>query len=238
MPLPRRNLLAGIAVSGAALIAAPFWRDRMTSPDAPRLVQAALGDSIDRVAAASSQPLKRAGLYDDDLLAVEDPVRFAYRGAHAFEPPPTRFLSLTLTAAVVTEIEFAPQLDYLDQTRVLALFDGVMRQALAAGWTRSADQATITGREEFAVLARDPAQRVDNAWHLARLVADGAILLFRLRRLHPNAFLLNLSWTDDALADRAYAVVKRLRAEDGVSPDLTRPVDARYAARAAALFNR
>lgn len=237
MPVPRRSLIFGLGATGVALAATGLWRTTMASAS-PRFVTAALGDDARRIAAGAVPPLDLSRLHDDDLVPIDQPVRFAYRGEHGFEPPATRFLSLTMEAAVLTEIEFAPQGEYLPQAAVVTLFEQVLSQAGAAGWQPAADQSRITGPEEFAVLAADRAQPVATAWHLARLQAGGVTLLFRLRRLHPDAFLLNLRFTDEALADRARAVLLRLRAEDGAPADQTRPIDARYLDRAAALFSR
>jgi len=196
------------------------------------LICAALGQTLADVAAASSYPFDFRTLQDDDLITVGQPVKFRYAGAHGFDLPPTRFIGLTATAALVTAIDMSPQLNYLDAASAMALADHVAAQATAAGWRTISGGADVIGREELAVLMTDTSLPTETSWHIALLALETARLLFRLRRMHPAGgyadralFLLNLQWRDDLLADCADKIAADLRREDGLPTDRWRHID-------------
>lgn len=204
---------------------------------------AGLGDTIAEVAARSSYPLNTAILHDDDLSAADRPVLFRYAGPGGFELPPTRVVTLTSTATLVTGIQMAPQLEYLGPDGVRALARDIEPRLLAAGWTPDPAAPGITGWDDLARVLADPSEPEATARHVARFRYGDAELVFRLRRLHrvlpglpEGAFLLNLVWDDDQLRRRAESVMDRLRREDAATVILSRPVDATaYSARVRAL---
>lgn len=210
-------------------------------------LMAGLGDTIAEVAARSSYPLNTAILHDDDLSAADRPVFFRYMGPGGFELPPTRVVTLTSTATVVTGIRMAPQLEYLGPNGVRALAREIEPQLLAAGWTPDPAARGLTGWDDLAHAMADLSEPEVTARHVAQFRHGDAELLFRLRRLHralpglpDGAFLLNLEWNSDRLIQRAEAIMYQLRREDGITAAImSRPVDAGpYSARVRALLPR
>jgi hypothetical protein len=206
-------------------------------------VQAAPGQMLNQVAAASSYKFDFTRLQDDDMTLVSQPVRFRYTGAHGFVLSPTRFLGLSSTVAIVIMIDVAPQLAYVDLSEALALLDQITTAARLSGWQDMPGEPGLVGREELAMLAADPGGPEQATWHVAQFRAGTERLLLRLRRLHrarpggTEQYLLNLQWRDEALADRARQIGRTLRQEDGQRVDIWRPINlGSYAPRVAEMM--
>jgi hypothetical protein len=194
-------------------------------------VNVALGDTLLQVRENSTYPFNFTHLQDDDLVAVNSPVRVTVTGPHRLEVPPSRVVTLNCTAALVVAIEASPQLEYLTQREVLALADDVARRVRAAGWSTQIHDPRVTERDELLLRLRDPAQPEVMSWYLENFASRTARLMLRLRRVHrrgrttdQDLFLLNLQWRDDALADSADAIAVKLRRADGIATEFARPI--------------
>lgn len=229
----RRFLLSTGAIGlASAPLNWPFGNEVLMNANVdPPIVFAGLGDTLLQVRERSTYRFDFGRLRDDDLIAADTPVSFTFRGTQVIPLPPTRFVALNCTAAIVVAIEASPQLEYLPQSQVLDLADGMEKRIADANWSPWPSDFPLTGRSELALRLRDPATPEKMNWYLAVYAAGDARLYVRLRRVHREGrfadrdlFLLNLQWRDDRLADRADRIVTLLRNEDGVSPDNSRPI--------------
>ncbi len=198
--------------------------------DLPRLV-AGLGDTLLDVRQHSTFAFRTDLLSDSYVVAVDKPLQFVFAGPHPFELAPTRFASLECTAAIVTAIQSSPHLDYLETASALALVAQLNERILQAGWHVEREERPVPTGAELALGLRDPALP-DDTWWFAAIYASGTARLYvKLRRTHRagrtgpgDLFLVTLQWRDDALLDRAIALAKRLRQQDGLPPDRDRPI--------------
>lgn len=253
MPLPgRRAFLLAVASSmgacdrGTAGLDDAISAPRMTTDAAlPRLV-AGLGDTLADVRQHSTFPFRTDSLNDRYVVAVDKPIRFVFAGPRPFELEPARFASLECTAAIVTAIQASPHLDYLTQADALALLAQLRERVSQAGWEVDRDERPVPTGAELALSLRDPALPDDTWWFAAIYRSGDARLFVKLRRAHragrngPDAlFLVTLQWRDDVLLDRAIALARHLRQQDGLPPDVDRPIvlDA-YVPRVRALMPR
>ena len=143
----------------------------------------------------------------------------------------TRFASLECTAAIVTAIQSSPHLQSLRQADAMALLAQLRDRIVQAGWKIDRDERPVPTAAELALSLRDPALPDDTWWFAAIYGSDDARLFVKLRRTHragrngpDDLFLVTLQWRDDVLLDRAIALTKRLRREDGLPIDVDRPI--------------
>lgn len=221
-----------MAAGGLVLARSCLSRMEGVNVDGLMTVQAALGELVTDVRDHSQHRLRLDRLHDDDLLGVDEPVRFRCSGPGPFDLPPTRFVSLDCIAAVVVAIQSSPQLEYLGLEDVLALQDELTARITAAGWQPLASQPGVTGREELLLRVRDPALAQQAAWYVAAFSSGDARLMLKLRRLHRAGtfadealYLLNLQWRDPVLQARARDIAVELRRADGLPADRTRPIE-------------
>ncbi len=240
MPPPgRRAFLLALASSACACAcdngAAGSNVSKTTSPmtidsSVPRLV-AGLGDTLADVRQHSTFAFRTDLLSDSYVVAVDKPLQFVFRGPHPFDLAPTRFASLECTAAIVTAIQSSPHLDYLTRAAAMALLTQLNGRIVQAGWKADRDERPVPTGPELALGLRDPALPDDTWWFVAIYAINDARLFVKLRRTHragrngPNdLFLVTLQWRDDVLIDRAIALARQLRQQDGLAPDLDRPI--------------
>lgn len=202
------------------------------TPDSslPRLV-AGLGDTLADVRQHSTFAFRTDLLSDSYVVAVDKPLQFVFAGPHPFELAPTRFASLECTAAIVTAIQSSPHLDYLTQPAALALLAQLRERIVAAGWKVDRDERPVPTGPELALGLRDPALPDDTWWFAAIYASGDARLYVKLRRAHragrngpDDLFMVTLQWRDDVLLDRALVLARQLRQQDGLAPDLDRPI--------------
>ena len=198
----------------------------MNADPALPIVRAALGDSLLDVQGASTYRFEFDRLDDDDLVGRDELLHFVFAGPRGFDLPPTRFIALECTAALVVGIRTSPHAEYLTQPQALALADELQGRVRRAGWSAVADDHRVTGREELGLRLRDPAGSPNAWWYLAAFASETAALMLRLRRVHRagrlaehDMFLLNLEVRDDTLIRRAGAAAETLRLADGLPAD-------------------
>lgn len=209
-------------------------------------VQAGLGDTLFEVSQHSSHRFSFEQLQDDDLVALDQPLRFRFAGPGPFEVPPSRFLALNCTATLVVAIEAATHLEYLSREQALELADTLAGSFAGAGWTRQDQDPRVSGRGELTLRLRDPQGPDDANWYIASHALGSARLLTKLRRTHRSGrmadhdlFLLNLQWRDQTLARKADEIVMLLRNADGQPPQQARRIELeRYTARVRHLLPR
>ena len=211
---------------------------RATEPGTLPTVVARFGMLLDEVRDRSTYKFDFSRFMDIDLTAAVEPSVFTFPGSNGFTLPPTHFVSLSSTAAVVDIIDVSPHLEPLHLQAAIELAAAVAAELSKAGWKRH--DRNVVSTEELRVRVTDKTESDTARWALAQFELGPAEALLVVKRLQrasvvgaffggEDAFLVNLTLADLVLASRLSDIKDQLKQQGGTTSGRTE-LDA-YAAR-------